>query len=632
MLQAMRKYSRGVIATVFMGALALSFGVWGIADIFRGNTDTSIATVGGEKVPQELFERDYRAITRQASRVAPLKPAQEKAYGKQALDQLIDQVATDSYLKRYGLVVSDQEVTARIRAIPAFAGPLGTFDHEQFLRAIQNAGFDSEQQFVDLVRGELMRSQFLTAVGDGLELPSGYARMLFNYLNEVRAADYITLPANAAGTVPTPTDAQLQSFVAAHAAKFSTPEYRSVTVAWLSPQDIVGQMKATDAQLKQQYEAEKSQYQTPEKRTVEQLVLPTEAAAKAARAKLDSGTTFADLAKQQGKSEQDISLGSVSEDDLAERGKAVFALPQGGVSQPLKAPVGYSLIHVVSITPGTTKSFDDVKEDLRKELSMQLATAKLADLNNQYIDESSRGEPLAVAARKVGMKVTRVAAMDAAGNTPDGKKADLPADPELLQQIFKADVGEEGDPFVTKSGATYVLKVEGVQPPKLKPLDSVRAQATAEWQKQEIAKRLEAKAKELAARASSTGSLEAIAASVGAKVEQSPPLRRPLANQQNTSPLPTRLLAKVFTMPMGQAVYGPTADGSSYIIARVTGVQHPPAAVASDLRLRGFARQLGQQAGSDLGENVAAAARAEEGVTINQQNVNRVVGGDTEGG
>jgi peptidyl-prolyl cis-trans isomerase D len=632
MLQAMRKYTRGVIATIFMGVLALSFVVWGIADIFRGNTDTSVATVGTEKVPQQLFERDYRAMTRQASRQGPLTRAQEKAFANQALNQLINQVATDSYLKRYGLVVSDQEVTARIRAIPTFAGPLGTFDHEQFLRVIQTAGFESEQQFVDLVRGELMRSQFLTAAGDGLALPPGYARMLFNYLNEVRAADYITLPANAAGAVPTPTDVQLQSFIAAHATEFSTPEYRSVTLAWLSPQDIIGQMKVTDAQVKQQYDAQKSQFQTPEQRTVEQLIFPTEAAAKAARAKIDGGTTFADLAKQQGKTEQDMSLGSVSEEDLGDRGKAVFSLPRGGVSQPLKAPVGYSLIHVANITPGITKSLDNVKEDLRKQLAMQLAGAKLADLGNQYIDESSRGQSLAVAAKKVGMKVGHVAAIDATGNTPDGKKADVPNDPELLQQIFKAEVGEEGDPFVTKSGATYVLKVEGVQPPKLKPLADVRVRATAEWQKQETAKRLEAKAKELAARAASSGSLEAIALPLGAKVEKSPPLRRPLANQQNNGPLPIPLLAKVFTVPMGQAVYGPTADGSSYIIARVTGVQHPPAAVASDLRLRGFARQLGQQAGSDLGENVAAAARAEEGVTINQKNVDRTAGGDSEGG
>ena len=67
--------------------------------------------------------------------------------------------------------------------------------------------------------------------------------------------------------------------------------------------------------------------------------------------------------------------------------------------------------------------------------------------------------------------------VDAKGLAPDGTKADVPADPEFLPQVFKAEVGEEGDPFQTKSGNVYVIRVDGVTPPKLKPLDQVRAEA-----------------------------------------------------------------------------------------------------------------------------------------------------------
>src|SRR5438874_7714515 len=86
MLQKMRKYTKSWISSLFLGLLALSFGVWGIADIFRGNSDTSVASVGSEKIPVELFQRDYRNVTRAASRQGPLKPAQAKAAGQQVLD------------------------------------------------------------------------------------------------------------------------------------------------------------------------------------------------------------------------------------------------------------------------------------------------------------------------------------------------------------------------------------------------------------------------------------------------------------------------------------------------------------------------------------------------------------------
>jgi peptidyl-prolyl cis-trans isomerase D len=389
-------------------------------------------------------------------------------------------------------------------------------------------------------------------------------------------------------------------------------------------------MKVTDDQLKQQYEEEKSKYVIPEKREVEQLVFPNEAAAKTARAKVDAGTSFEDLIKQQGKTQADASLGTVVQADLAERGPAVFALQEGGVTQPIKAPVGYALLHVVNITPGSSKSFDDAKEELRKEIAAQLAGAKIADLGNSYIDESSRGQSLAQAAAKVGMHVGHIASIDATGHTPDGAKAQIPDDPELLQQMFKADVGDEGDPFIAKSGTTFVVKVEGIRPPELKPLNTIRAEATQGWQKQEVARRLDAKAKELAAKATSEKSLTSIAAQTGATVAKTGALRRPIVNQPVEGPLPAPVLVKVFGVPEGDAVYGPTADGSSFIIARVTGVNHPPAGVVSEMRMKQFATQVGGQAGNDVAQTVAAAARDKQGVTINQKNVDRFTG--EEGG
>src|ERR1051326_2904099 len=146
------------------------------------------------------------------------------------------------------------------------------------------------------------------------------------------------------------------------------------------------------------------------------VTYPDLAAAKAARATLDAGKTFADLARERRMNPSDIQIGTLSKDDLGERGAAVFSVPPGGVTQPLKAPVGYALIHVVSLTPGKSRSLDEVKEELRKQIATQLAGAKIADIGNQYIDENSRGEPLAKAAAKAGMQVGHIDAIDAKGN------------------------------------------------------------------------------------------------------------------------------------------------------------------------------------------------------------------------
>ncbi len=68
MLQQMRKFASSWVASIFLGVLALSFGVWGIADIFKGTTDTSVATVGNVKIGQDEFQHEYQNSLRNEGR------------------------------------------------------------------------------------------------------------------------------------------------------------------------------------------------------------------------------------------------------------------------------------------------------------------------------------------------------------------------------------------------------------------------------------------------------------------------------------------------------------------------------------------------------------------------------------
>ena len=82
-----------------------------------------------------------------------------------------------------------------------------------------------------------------------------------------------------------------------------------------------------------------------------------------------------------------MSLGTLSKADLPDpaRAKAVFALPENQVSQPIKTALGgYVLARVTKITPGSNKTLADVKDDIKKTLSAALAANKLADAVNAY--------------------------------------------------------------------------------------------------------------------------------------------------------------------------------------------------------------------------------------------------------
>jgi peptidyl-prolyl cis-trans isomerase D len=635
MLQAMRKYSKSWVSSIFLGLLGLSFAVWGIADIFKGTTDTSVATVDGVSIPAEIYQREYNNTLKQQvgpdGRQMQSDTARKLGIPAQVLNGLVSRLALDSEARRLGLTTSDGPVVQEIRSIRGFAGPLGSFDHNSFLRAISDRGY-TEQGFLDLVRDDLTRGQMLSAARAGFALPAGYVVALFSFLNEVRAADYVILPPNAVSDVPPPTDAQLTAYVKAHPGQFSTPEYREVEYAALGPDDLADQIKPTDTQLKQQYELMKDDprfgYNVPERRDVEQIPFKTEADAKAAKAKIDGGTSFADAAKSLGKSVDN--LGTVTQDDLATRGPAVFALPEGGVTSPQKNLSGWVLLHVSKITPGVHKTFEDVKADISKLVSGQLAQAKLGDIANAYTDANSGGLNVIEAGKKVGMKTGSIAAVDKNGLAPDGSKTPAADDPEFLKQIFAAEVGEEGDPFNTKSGKLYVVKVNGVIPPKLKPLDQVRVAAAAQWTAEQRGKALVAKANALAAQANKEHNLNAAAAAAGTPVLKTGRLYRDNGDKPANDNLPAAVVNKLFDALPGTAVTAPGPNGS-YVIARVTGVLHRPMPTSSPQFIVG-SQQLSAQSAQDFDTLLAHAARDQQHVKINQANADRVAGGGADEG
>lgn len=625
MLQNMRKYAKSTPASILLGLLALSFGVWGIADIFHGSADTTVATVGDAKISFDDYQREYQNYIRNLTREGKtLTAEQARAQGipDQILQQLISRRAVDNVVNSLKLTASDQAVADQIKSIRAFAGPLGTFDHDTFVHAIQQSGF-TEQGFIDAVRDDTAREQLLDAVKNGIEMPQGYAQAFFDYLNEERAVQYVSVPQSSV-TVATPTDAQLTAYVKAHADKFSTPEYRALTYAAMAPADVMDEVHATDDQLKQEYEVNKATYVVPEKRDVEQITYADEKSAAAARAKIDKGESFDQAAKERGLKQSDISLGSVVEQDLGgDRGKAAFSLPVNGISQPVKGIFGYVLLHVTKITPGVSKSFDDVKDQIKKDVMTQLAAAKLSDISNAFEDAMAGGLTLTQAAQKVGMHAVTVAAVDSKGMTPDGQKAAVPDEPEFLAQVFKADVGDEGDPFQTKDGNLYVLRVDGVTPPKVRPLDQVRDDATKAYTDEQRRKLLDAKAKSLAAEGARQQSLAKIATDLGTTPQMSGILTRGTP----VDPFPAALIGKIFSAPPGGTVYGEAAKDGAYIVARVTGIAHPPAMPTNDPRYKQFLASLSNQLGEDLPTAFSSAARAKQGVEIDQKMADRVAGG-----
>ncbi len=628
MIQWMHSLSKHWVATLIMGALTLAFVVWGMGlNQFDIDNSSQVVTVGGTEIGTAEFQRAYRNFVRNQSQRtgSEITPdmAEKMGLPQVALQQIVSRAAVQNEAEQLGLVASDGAVAQYVRSMAPFRGTLGTFDRPTFLQAIARAEY-SEDQFLAEIRREMTVDQLTQAVEGYFVLPSTYALAIAQYVGERRAADYVVLTPAMAGDVAAPDDAALNAYVKAHAERYSTPEYREADYAAIAPADVMGSITVTDAQIQQQYDANKSTYVIAEKRDVQQIDFKTLAEAQAARAKIQSGTGYEALAAERGLKPEQISLGTLAEDELpdADRAKAIFALPQGEVSQPIKTGFGgFVLARVTKIAPGSTKTLADVKEDIRKILMGQTADNKLVDVINAYTDARSAGDDFSGAAKKAGMKVMRVSSVDASGLKPDGSAAATPADLEFLPALFKAEVGEDVDPFATKLGTYYILHVNGVTPPKLKPLEQVRLQALSDYTNDQRAKLLATKAQTLAAQARKDNSLDAIAKQLNAAVQHSSALTR----ETNDANFSAQTVGRLFAAPPGGVDVGPQGQTGNYMIARVSGIRHL-AMNPRDPAFQAGVMRFSQTVAQDFSADLANAARTRQGVKVNQKLVASITG------
>src|SRR5258707_9399105 len=302
MLRGMRKASSNwlgkiIIATV-MGVLIISFGVWGIADIFKGFGQSTLARVGRTEISAEQFRQLYTEKLQQIGRQfgRPLTMDQARAFGldRQLLQQTIAEAAFDEEARRLGLGQSDAETMRMIFSDPNFKGVGGAFDPARFQATIRQFGF-TEQRYVADQRRMSLRRQIAGTISAGLKPPKVMIQALSRFQNEQRSIEYVKLDTAQAGTIDAPSPETLAAYFDDHKTQFRAPEYRKLSFVVITPEEIGKWTEVSDDDAKKIFEQRRDKFGTPEQREVSQIVFPSAEEAAAARGRLTSGTSFEDI-------------------------------------------------------------------------------------------------------------------------------------------------------------------------------------------------------------------------------------------------------------------------------------------------------------------------------------------------
>ncbi|MCW3069192.1 MAG: peptidylprolyl isomerase [Solirubrobacterales bacterium] len=149
--------------------------------------------------------------------------------------------------------------------------------------------------------------------------------------------------------------------------------------------------KVSQAQIDKYYNENKSRYNSPEKRNVLIIQVKTEAQAKAAKKEIESGKTFASVAKRVSiDPASKVAGGALNEvqkgQEPAGLDQALFAAAANKLSGPVKTAFGYYIYEVKTVTPATQQSLAQAQQSIKAQLNATQQRAVLAKFVKEFKD------------------------------------------------------------------------------------------------------------------------------------------------------------------------------------------------------------------------------------------------------
>lgn len=626
MLNSLRNASRSWVAKALLLLLVASFGVWGVSTSVISTDANTVMTVGDQEVSAQEFalayQRQVAALGRQFG--MQLTAEQARAFGieQQVYSQLAAGAALDQLSEDMGLGLSHDRLAMLIAEDPAFQGSNGQFDRNLFTSRLNNAGLREDDYIMERSK-VAVRSQIVEAVSDGFKPPQVMLDALKQYRDETRSVEYLLLSNANIDPVKAPTDDVLSAWFEGAKARYRASEFRQFTYVTLQPSDIADASAITDEEARAEYDRRKESFTTRGTRTIEQLTYADREMAEAAAAQLKDGTTtFDQLIADQGKTATDVLLGDFSKENMPDPkfAEAAFALTtEGGTTPVIDGAFGPVILRVTNITPETTKSFDEVKDEVRKQLALSAASQEVLNVHDRFEDVRASGATLEEAAKEVNLTVATVTT-DTSGNDQQGEKIDsLPAADTLLADVFRTEPGAQPLPVSLGNDGYVWFEVGEIIPERDQTLDEVREKVVADWTAEQQAEALAARATELKERVENGETLAAIAEDLGVAVENKQGLRR----TSDDAIFGPEAVTALFAGPAGLVTTATAADGESRMLITVTSSQQATAdALASNEPLQ----RMAEAAGDDMLDQMVNRLQNDYGVSINQAVADQVTG------
>ncbi|MFA5989194.1 MAG: SurA N-terminal domain-containing protein [Sphingomonas sp.] len=622
-----------IVSFVVLVLIALAFVGGDVSGLrtagLTGASGSDAATVGATSLSAtELKGRTQEEMQSFRQRQQTLDMAQFVAGGgfEGTLERQINSLAFEQFATGQGLVVSKRLVDGEIASTPGLQGPDGKFSQSAYERLLTTQRITDARIRSDITRDTFSRQ--LTAptlgasqVAQQMALP--YASLLL----EKRTGQIGFIPTRAMGAGSPPTEAELSAYFKRNVARYTIPERRTIRYAIVTPAQFAAAATPGEAEIKRTFDADAAKYAATEKRSLSQVVLPDQATANALIAKLKSGTTLEQAASALGLEAARLTgleRKAYAEQTSPANADAVFSAARGGVVGPLRAPLGWAVVHIDSVEQIAARTLAQVRGDIIKTLTEKKILAALTAVHDRIDDAIGNNATFAEIIGDQKLQPLSTPPVLADGRNPlNPAPADI-ALADVVKAGFAAEPGDDPQLVSTgRDGSFAVVALDQIIAAAPPPMAQMRDALVRDFVIDRARRAARTVAAAAVAKISKGTSLEDALKQTGLKLPPVQPMaasRASLAAMQKGPPAPLVLL---FSMANNTAKLLEAPQQGGWFIIHLDSVERGDAASQTQV-IAAMRSDLAKVVGREYIEQFAQALRDTVGVRKNQNVIDEI--------
>ncbi|HYD17450.1 MAG TPA: peptidyl-prolyl cis-trans isomerase [Patescibacteria group bacterium] len=526
MLKQMRSGAQSVVLKLFLFGLLLmamlGLAVIDVQGMFTsGFKSKSVATIDGDKLTTTEFDQLLQTALRRQQ--MPADQAWATGYPAQYLQNEINSRMLSKNVRDLGLIVSNEEAAKQLKRMLEPLTGTGMDKKEALQGMLYNMGV-SEGQLVETMKVQIGLDTLMKAITSGIKAPPQMAQDAIRFRAESRRGEYFTLTAEDAGELEEPDDKTLADYYKKISKNFVIPEMRTIAVLVVDAKSLGLDVEPTEADAKKWYEDHKDSYAIGERRVISQIVVPKQEDADKLYALTKTEKDLKKLSTGAGKGISTfVRSGDYTEQEVPTDLSGAFKAEPGTVLEPVKTPLGYLIAKVEEVKPPTTRSFDDAKDDILRDLANAQDSATAMDKKaNEIEDLIAGGKSLDDIAKELNLKLTVLDNVKAA----DAATAKIPGAEQVFAEAFRLDKGAPSQRIDAPTGEFMIAEVREVTPEAEQPLEKVRSDVVKTWRQEQQGTLIDQATTKILDRLKLGEDFAAVAKSLGKQVQRTSMLSR----------------------------------------------------------------------------------------------------------